>query len=161
MKRNATGYPSPLFFESKSAQGPVEVVNLLAEFFRGVYVSEGEPVSSPTFDTLHRYLLSVILEEAILELDEQKNPGPDGISPSILKKLVSVGNLIDLVNLIDWHFSCCLESILCHSDFQEWLFSCYREISILSVIPKLFEKMICDQITPITWPQISVMQHSF
>jgi hypothetical protein len=29
------------------------------------------------------------------------------------------------------------------------------------VIPELFEKMICDVITPIILPQISVVQHGF
>jgi hypothetical protein len=64
MKRNFSGYPSSMFIESQSARGPKEVVNLFAEFFQGVYVSEGEPV-----------------------LDEQKGPGP---KPSTLRKLVSV-----------------------------------------------------------------------
>jgi hypothetical protein len=39
--------------------------------------------------------------------------------------------------------------------------SCYRGISILSVITKLFEEMIFDEITPIIRPQIAVMQHGF
>jgi hypothetical protein len=54
--------------------------------------------------------------------------------------------------LIDWHFSCCLNRILCRSHFHEWReagYVCYRGISILSVVLKLFEKMICDKIRPI------------
>jgi hypothetical protein len=37
----------------------------------------------------------------------------------------------------------------------------YRGISILSAIPKLFEKFVCDVITPITRPLISDDQHGF
>jgi hypothetical protein len=37
----------------------------------------------------------------------------------------------------------------------------YREISILSAIPKLFEKLVCDVVTPIIRPSISVEQHGF
>jgi hypothetical protein len=39
--------------------------------------------------------------------------------------------------------------------------SCYRGISILSAIPKLFEKMVCDKITPVVRPVISDAQHGF
>jgi hypothetical protein len=64
-------------------------------------VSEGEPVSLPTLDTLpdeehesHKVsfvqLTQTAFEKDILGLDEQKGPGPDGISPSILRQLVSV-----------------------------------------------------------------------
>jgi hypothetical protein len=39
--------------------------------------------------------------------------------------------------------------------------SCYRGISILSAIPKLFEKMVYDKITPVVRPVISDAQHGF
>jgi hypothetical protein len=39
--------------------------------------------------------------------------------------------------------------------------SCYRGISILSAIPKLFEKMVCNRITPVVLPVISDAQHGF
>jgi hypothetical protein len=37
----------------------------------------------------------------------------------------------------------------------------YRGIFILSAIPKLFEKLVCDVITPIIRPSISDEQHGF
>jgi hypothetical protein len=37
----------------------------------------------------------------------------------------------------------------------------YRGISILSAIPKLFEKLVCDVVTPIFRPSISDEQHGF
>jgi hypothetical protein len=39
-------------------------------------------------------------------------------------------------------------------------FSNYRGISILSAIPKFFEKLFCDLITPNIRPPISDEQHS-
>jgi hypothetical protein len=39
--------------------------------------------------------------------------------------------------------------------------SCYRGISILSAILKLFEKIVCDRITPVVRPVISDAQHGF
>jgi hypothetical protein len=73
-------------------------VNLFVQFFQGVYVSEGETVLLPTLDTLpdeeHEsslvQLTQTAVEEGILRLDEQKGLGHDGISPSILRKLVLV-----------------------------------------------------------------------
>jgi hypothetical protein len=74
---------------------------LFVEFFQGVYVSEGEPVYLPTLVTLpdeehelHMHKVSLVqlmrtaVEKTILELDEQEGLGPDGISPSIQRKLV-------------------------------------------------------------------------
>jgi hypothetical protein len=101
-------------------------------------------------------------------LDEQKGPGPDGISRSILRKLISVVKdpLTLLVNLslstgiipAVWKESFVVP-IWKNGEKRDIFF--YRGISILSVIPKLFEKMICDEKTPIIRTQISVMQHGF
>jgi hypothetical protein len=73
----------------------------LLEAFQSVYVSQGELIWLPTIDTLpdeeyesHNVSLVQItqtaIEKAILGLNEQKVPGPDGISSSLLRKLVSV-----------------------------------------------------------------------
>jgi hypothetical protein len=52
-KRNSSGYPSSMFFESQSARGPEEAVNLFAEFFQDVYVSEAEPTLNSWPDEEH------------------------------------------------------------------------------------------------------------
>jgi hypothetical protein len=39
--------------------------------------------------------------------------------------------------------------------------SCYRGISILSVIPKIIKKMVCNRITSVVCPVISDAQHDF
>jgi Reverse transcriptase (RNA-dependent DNA polymerase) len=39
--------------------------------------------------------------------------------------------------------------------------SCYRGISILAVIPLLFEKIICRKLTPVIRPRIPNSQHGF
>jgi hypothetical protein len=95
----------------------------------GACVSEGEPVSLPTLDTLPDEGVSLVqltqtaVKKAIIGLDEQKGLRPDGISPSILRKLIGCQGSADTSGqsvLIDWYFSCCLERILCRSDFEEW-----------------------------------------
>jgi hypothetical protein len=52
MKWISSGYPPSMFFESQTIRAPEDVVNLFAEFFQSVYVSEGEPVLLPALDTL-------------------------------------------------------------------------------------------------------------
>jgi hypothetical protein len=142
-------------------------------------VSEDEPVSLPMLDTLPNneheprkvslvQLTQTANGEAILGLDEQKGPGPDGILPSTLKESVSVFK-VPLALLFNLSLSTGIFPAVWKESFVVPIFksgekrdiSCYRGICILSVIPKLFEKMICNEITPIIRPQISVMQHGF
>jgi hypothetical protein len=49
-------------------------------------------------------------------------------------------------------------SLFKSGDKEEYFVS-YRGISILSAIPKLFEKLVCDVITSIIRPSISDEQH--
>jgi hypothetical protein len=166
-------YPSSIFFELQSIRGPEEIVNFFVEFYQGVYVSESESVSLPTLDTFPvAHGVSCprrqLLRKPFLELDEQKSPGPCGISPSILRKLVSVVKvllwLMFNMSLLTGIFPAVWKESFIVPIFkrgEKWNISCYRELSILSVILKLFEEMICDEITPVIRPQISVMQHGF
>jgi hypothetical protein len=48
------------------------------------------------------------VEKVTLNLDEQKGPGPDGISPSTVKKSASVVNLF--VQFVSIFWNCCLAS---------------------------------------------------
>jgi hypothetical protein len=89
-----------------------------------------------------------------LELDEQKDLGPDDILPSILRKLVSVVKVPPTL-LFNLSFSTGIFPAVWKESFVVPIFKngekrdiSYREVSILSVIPKLFEKKIRGEITP-------------
>jgi hypothetical protein len=77
------------------------------------------------------------VEEVILGLDEQMGPGPDGISPSILRKLVSVVK-VPLTLLFKLFLSTGIFPAVWKESFVGLIFekcekrdiSCYREISI-------------------------------
>jgi hypothetical protein len=78
---------------------------------------------------------------------------------SVVKvSLTFVFNLSLSAGVFDWKESIVIP-LFKSGDKRE--VSCYREISILSAIPKLFEKMLCDRITPVIRPVISDAQHGF
>ncbi len=97
-KRNSNGYPSSLFYGSQTARDTLDIANLFAKFFQSVYVEDLDPRpmrSSEIVDENSRKVSLIqfteeAVEKAILQLDEQKGPGPDGISPFILKKIASI-----------------------------------------------------------------------
>jgi Reverse transcriptase (RNA-dependent DNA polymerase) len=177
MKRNSCGYPSAMFLNDDAARSPQEIANLFAKFFQSVYVKDDEsftPLTPPSHVDQNQQKVSLIqfaetaVLEAILDLDEQKGPGPDGITPSILKKLVSVVK-VPLTFLFNLSLSSGVFPAIWKESFIVPIFkngekrdiSCYRGISILSTIPKMFEKMVCDKLTPIISARISKTQHGF
>jgi hypothetical protein len=107
------------------------------------------------------------MEQGILALDTQKGPGPDRISPLILKKielvvkmaLTILFNLSLLSGIFPWVWIESYVVPLFKSGAKRNI-SNYLGISILSY-PKLFEKLVCDVITPIIRPLISDEQHGF
>jgi hypothetical protein len=79
------------------------------------------------------------VEQGILALDTQKGPGPDGISPLILKKIVLVSKKPLAVLLLSGVFPCVWKEsyvvpLFMSGDKRN--ISNYRGISILSAIPK-------------------------
>jgi hypothetical protein len=86
----------------------------------------------------------------------QKSPEPEGISPLILKKIVRIVNKLLAVlfnlSLLSEVFSCVWKKsyvvpLLKIGEKRNFL-NC-RFISNLSAFPKLFEKLVCNVITPI------------
>jgi hypothetical protein len=101
-------------------------------------------------------------------LDTQKDPGPNGISPLILKKIVLVVKrplaLLFNFSLLSGVFPCVWKESYVVPLFKSGdkrNISNYRGISILLAIPKLFIELVCDLVTPIIRPSISDEQHGF
>jgi hypothetical protein len=147
-------------------------VNLFAKFFQGVYVSEGEPVSLPTLDTFSD------------EEHESHKVSPAQVASkwgghfgagsetwwhfAILTKEIGLCGQGSADAFVQSVLSTCIFPAAWRKSYvvsifksgENWDIFCYNGISILSVIA-VCEKMICDEITPIIRPQISVMQHDF
>jgi hypothetical protein len=169
MKHNASGYPSSMFLGSNCAQDSQSIANLFAGFFQSLYVRDDwiPDGDLPTPGEGHKMSAIEVSEDEVecvfLGLDDNQGPSPDGITPSILKRLASVVK-VPLTFVFNLSLSAGVFPAIWKESFVVPLFkscdvSCYRGISILSAIPKLFEKMVCDRITPVVRPVLSDAKH--
>jgi hypothetical protein len=174
LKQNSSGYLSAMFLGATCARNAQEIANLFGEYFQDVYmmddlqddfvVDDGVEDSSTV---LLSQLEEVTMEQGILALDTQKGPGPDLISPLILKKigLVVKRPFAVLFNLwlLSGVFPCVWEqSYFCSRvETREIFLTIVEYLLILSANYKPFEKLVCEVITPIIRPLISYEQHGF
>jgi hypothetical protein len=138
-------------------------------YVRDDWISDGD---LPTPGDGHKMSAIEVSEDevecAFLDLDVNKGPSPDGNTPAILKRLASVVK-VPLTFVFNLSLSAVVFPAIWKESFVVPLFksgdkrdvSCYRRISILSAIPKLFEEMVCDRITPVVRSVISDAQHVF
>ena len=103
-----------------------------------------------------------------MNLDVSKGPGPDKI-PAICLKNIAMSICEPLQKI----FMLCLEKGAFPKFWKQSFITAifksgsrseiknYRGISILSAIPKLYEKMVCDKLTPQFAGIIDKSQHGF
>jgi hypothetical protein len=146
-----------------------EIADLFGEYFQGVYVRDNSQedfvVDGGIEDSSTVLLIQLeerTVERGIVALDTQKGPGFDGIKMVVKKPLAIWFNLslFSGVFLCMWKESYVVPLFKSGSGDKRNI-SKYPGISILSAIPKLFEKLVWDVITPIIRPSISDEQHGF
>jgi hypothetical protein len=135
MKRNASGYRSSKFFGNDCARDTQSIANLFTGIFQSVYVPDSD---WPTPGDGHK--MSAI-ECTFLGLDVNKGQ-------TELHQLFCDGWLRLSVPL-KFVFNLSLSAGVFPAIWKE-LF-----VSILSDIPNLFEKMVCNRITPVVCPVIT------
>lgn len=155
---------------NQPAENINDICNLFAEFFKEVY--EPNHSNTQTLTTENNFSLIQfncdMVEKYMMNLDENKTAGPDGIPPILLKRCASA-----LAPTLTNIFNTSLRT----SQFpDEWKIShiCpifksgsrlnienYRGISILSAIPKMFECMVKDALMDHIKTIISFDQHGF
>ena len=168
-----TGLPTSMYLGDTNSNSNTDSAELFREFFSSVY----EPVQAtsigPAEPDAHHQIHSInITPEEIMDtlknLNVDKGPGPDGIPNSFL---------INTRSSIVTPLSIIFEKSLSQGVFPEtWKKSkiipifksgnksnieSYRPISILSAIPKLFEKIVSDKFNGFFEGRITEEQHGF
>jgi hypothetical protein len=174
-KRKSNGFPTSMCYNNVFKNNYLDICNLFKNFFESVY-EKPTICDNSAFDYILHYddaLTNANIDRSILLkelkcLDTNIGPGPDGISSIFLVKVADyiVDPLWNIFNysLIYGYFPlkwrCSNISPIFKSGDRTKIEN-YRGIAILSVIPKLFEKIISDQLYKFLDERIVQQQHGF
>ena len=166
--------PSSMFLNNCRAESPPSVCNLFAQNFSSVYNSS-DCVSdfAPTWSDSKAYVstLSISSDELLrklIGLRPNNNVGPDGIPPMFLKNCSYV-----ILKPLLYIFNSSLQTGTFPSKWKTSFITPiyksgdksnvtnFRPICTQSAIPKLFDSIITDKLTPLISNIISPYQHGF
>lgn len=172
-KRKCSGFPKNMCYGSKQANNPHENCNLFASFFESVYgVNSNQSNNIISNSSCNNFSMIQFTESDIFnglcDLDVTKGCGPDEVSPILLKNCASVLTipLAKLYNksLFQGYFPLAWKVSFIIPIFKSGIradVANYRGIAILSTIPKLFEKLVKDNLFHHIKNTISTRQHGF
>lgn len=170
--------PSTMQYKNNKSSDPVGICNLFSDFFLSVFEPSSTSLSQwqpppPTFSENSTYLTNLqFSESSILKelklLDTSKGPGPDSLPPIFFKQ--TANNICVPLYII--YNKCVLEGVFpeiwkranitpVHKSGSRHDVEQYRPISILSVLSKLFERLVHNEIYPILHNSIIDEQHGF
>lgn len=172
-KKKSNKLPSTMKYRNQSFTDPKQIANSFADYFGSVYSDPDlqnkkhlPPRSHLSFDKI--YLSTDLIFQELLSLDINKGAGPDGVPPIFLFNC-SFSIVFPLYYMFDkslksghfpdrWKLSFIVP--IFKSGSKNTIEN-FRPISILSAIPKLFEKIVNDQITFHCKNIINTHQHGF
>lgn len=175
-KNQSNGIPSCMRHNNVSSSDLLTICNMFANHFQSVYSSG----SSPPLNAIENFVPNNFLNVGILEcsiqevqialslLNLDKNPDFEGIPPILLQKcshafsvpLCLVFNLsLQTGQFLKVWKNSFLTPIFKSGSRHE--ICNYRPICKISTIPKLFEKIIYEKLTPLLKRYISPFQHGF
>ena len=174
-KRETNGYPSSMSYNNMFKHDSKDICNFFKDFFQTVY-EEPEAIDPDNFNdiaTNDQILENLIIDRETLlyelkHLDITKGPGPDGISTTYIRNVADqiVDPLLIILNrsLNEGYFpknwkTSNITPIFKSGDRSK--VENYRGIAILSIIPKLFEKIVTDVIVRFLDGKINEHQHGF
>ena len=175
-RKQNNGIPQDMVYQDSSTSTPENAVQLFADFFKTVYSTDQPSPNSESLDTIlanefHLPLLRFSEEEvrkALDSTDASKGPGPDNLPPAFVKHCAT-----SLATPLAIIFNRSLESGVfpakwklasitpVHKSGNVHNVENYRSISILSCLPKVFEKMVHGTLSRVVQPIISDCQHGF
>jgi len=174
-KRKSSGFPSQFTLDNKTSTSDSITADLFADFFSSVYTNESFDQSNfrGEIPRLSTVLPPLAVDESTVfgylkTLKVSYKGGADGIPSVLVKECADVLSkplsLIFNVSLssgtfpTDWKES---YVIPLHKSGPKSNIRNYRGIAKLSVIPKLFELIVSDQLNPLLQNIISDAQHGF
>jgi len=170
-KRKSAGYPSTMSLHGRVCDNPLEICNLFADFFQDVYTNSNLPnvyriSRNPKFSMFRLTVEDIVSELSTLDINQ--GTGVDSIPSIVLKATANViaHPISALFNLslangyfpISW--KCSFIKPIFKSGARSNIEN-YRGICILSVLPKLFEKLVTKQLFFHAKKFISSKQHGF
>jgi len=174
-KRKSIGFPDQLKYNERVSTTDCEAANLFADFFASVF--SNEPFDPSNFDvdvpSLASNISIPIIDEQTVRtyINSLKTSfvcGPDNIPSAVVKRcsdlLSAPLTMLFNLSLKSGEFpDLWKESFIIplHKNGPKSDVSNYRGIARLSVIPKLFEHIISDQLNSTLQPLISPSQHGF
>lgn len=171
-KRKTVGLPSEMFYEGRSSSNTREIVGFFRSFFASVYVKH-ESAELPKSNYVNDgYIIGsvVVNEQIVLEAIRRakRGCGPDGIptnfvqrfAPQLVLPLALLFNQSLQAGIFpsQWKISS-ITPIPKHGK-REFVQN-YRGISILSVIPKIFESIVANHLKFNILAFIDDAQHGF
>lgn len=173
-KRKYNGYPSTMYFEDRSCANVSDTCNLFADFFESVYNTSSNSnifsikneVGNSNFSMIC-FETDTILSE-LSNLDCKQSAGADLIPPSFLK-LSSKALTVPVCTLFNKSLREGYFPVLWKRSLIKPIFKSgsrcnvenYRGICIISVLPKLFEKLVRDKLFFHIKTLVSPKQHGF
>ena len=170
--KKESGIPSNTFWNSTSANNDHETTNLFAAFFGSVYINNNiEEVSR--LECTDEIFSDIQLSEESLQtiisgLDNNVNPGPDGILSFFVKKCWSaIKKPICIIFKAmlkagyvpkTWKFSYTLPVFKSGNKHDV---TNYRPICICSCLPKVFDCLLTNELFSRLLGKISMFQHGF
>lgn len=173
-KSKSSGIPQSMSFGNEIGDDFTSITNLFADFFKSVYLMVGNPNIQVENKALsHNITSSIQLDElsvrkALTNVKITKGCGPDGI-PSIFVRNCASSLAVPLTMIFNSSMQLGVFPKRWKTSYISPIFKSgkrnnienYRGIAKLSVIPKLFEKIITEILQFQTRQLISNAQHGF
>lgn len=176
--RNAkSGIPSTMSYHASTSDDPSEICNMFSNFFRRNFelstldLNQWAPPS--TYADSDNVVCNLSFSEAnihsaLLQLDNTKGPGPDGL-PAIflIRTAASITKPLHIIYnkcMCEGTFPSCwkLAHITpIHKGGSKQNVEQYRPISMLSILSKVFERLVHNSIYPTLHGSILRAQHGF
>lgn len=176
-RRSRAGIPSTMTYHNQSSNDPVDICNMFSDFFQSVYepstlnIDDWTPPPDSTSNNIlinNVYFSESKINLLLRTLDTSKSAGPDGI-PAVF--LVHTANSLSKPLHIIFN-ECVIKGVFpsiwkianiapVHKSGSRVDVGEYRPISLLSILSKVFERLVHNEIYPHLHNSILQEQHGF